>query len=474
MSLFSKPPQKESGPSAFVVSIVIHSIIFGLLFLTVRRVRVIENNAMNRKYQVRLLNVQKTEARLKWFPQKNIAHPGEQAGRRALSPGGRLGHLSTSHVARVSRNFKTAKPSPNTMIQPEVPPDTQVMQQIPIPQAVVWTPGEIVHKRIVPPVPQDPGSIEVIPSLAMPNHELNPADLSLSSTQFVTKAPIPAPGTTSPVNVSGPQPAKQLPETASKDTEQISPARVISMSDLKLDDGTAALPVVNEVAQSDASGSPTPGQAEGHSQSGNDVTDSRQIGTGMGHGAGSGGDIAGGTVIEDGSNAGPGDGVTIDTGKGLPSGDSPTTEHIVLPKNGQYGMVVVGASPEEDYPETEGLWAGRMVYSVYLQTDTAENWILQYALPRAAQNSQINVDRPDPPWPYDMMRPSLGSYNDVVLVHGFVSAAGRFEQLSVAYPPGFIGTSLLLRALRDWEFRPAISEGQPATVEVLLIIPGTE
>jgi hypothetical protein len=31
---------------------------------------------------------------------------------------------------------------------------------------------------------------------------------------------------------------------------------------------------------------------------------------------------------------------------------------------------------------------------------------------------------------------------------------------------------MLLRSLKRWEFRPAMIQGQPAAVEVLLIIPG--
>jgi hypothetical protein len=111
------------------------------------------------------------------------------------------------------------------------------------------------------------------------------------------------------------------------------------------------------------------------------------------------------------------------------------------------------------------------VYTVYLQSDTAQNWILQYSLPRKGANT-ATVNRPDAPWPYDMMRPNLGSYKDVVLVHGFVSAAGRFERLSVAYPEGFAEAALLLRALQQWEFRPAMLQGEAVAVEVLLIVPG--
>ncbi|MGC2163717.1 MAG: hypothetical protein WA634_17550 [Silvibacterium sp.] len=473
ISLFTGPPQRESGPSAFVVSIVLHSVLFSLLLLSVRHVRVVER-LPNRKYTVRLLDVHVTQASVHWFPQKNAVRNGPRAARHAVSAGGKLGTARISRVARISRNFESQKPAPQTMIQPEVPPDQRVLPNIPIPQAVVWTPGKITQRKITTPAPQPTGAIQVKPSLAMPSHELNPAEISLSSTPFATLAPMPAPGTTSPVDVSAQQPAKQIPVTASKDTAEISPARVISLSDMKLESGTAALPVVNEVASSDASGSPSLGEAASVSQTGNDKTDSRQNGTGAGQGAGNAGENADGVAVQDGSNAGSAsdEGFTVYDGSGgnLSSG-STAAEHITLPKNGQYGMVVVGASPQESYPETADLWTGRMVYTVYLQSDTAQNWILQYSRPRSSENKPGDGSRPDPPWAYDMMRPNLSAYKDVVLVHGFVNADGRFERLSVSYPPDFIETDLLLRALKKWEFRPAMNEGQPLTVEILLIIP---
>lgn len=476
ITLFSPPPQRESGPSAFVVSIVLHSCVFALLFASVRQVRVLEQKMPNRKFDVRLLDMRQAQSSLQWFPQQRMTHSGHAAVRHGLSAGGKLGSARVSRVAHVSRNFISPKPAPQTMIQPEVPPDQRVLPKIPIPKAMVWTPGEIAQRKIVTPAPQPPGAIQVKPSLAQPNHEMNPANVTLSSTPFETKAPLPVPGTTSPVNVSGPQPAKQLPQTSSLETTQVSPARVISLSDTNLQNGTAALPVVNEVAPSDSSGSPTAGKTESVSIAGSDDTDSRENGTGAGHGAGNAGDNADGFTVSYGSNTGPSDDnvASIDTGEGpsSSSGTSAAPAHLTKPKDGHYGMVVVGASPEEDYPETADLWTGRLAYTVYLQTETPQSWILQYSLSREVGDDPGNGSQPDPPWPYDMIRPNLSSIKDVILVHGFVNAQGRFEQLSVAYPPGFVETSLLLRALKQWVFRPAMSQGQPATVEILLIIPG--
>ena len=154
------------------------------------------------KYTVRLLNVRETDPLVHWFPANNIVHQGKPSARHAISAGGKLGSSTVSRVARISRNFESQTPSLHTMIQPDAPPDPR-MPDIQIPQVMVWAPGEITRRKIVPPAPQLSGAIQVKPSLQKPNQELNPAEVSLSATPFITEAPLPAPGTTSPVDVQG-------------------------------------------------------------------------------------------------------------------------------------------------------------------------------------------------------------------------------------------------------------------------------
>jgi hypothetical protein len=448
---------------------VLHSCVFAVLLAGMRHVRVVTRQT-DRKYAVRLMNVREAVASLKWSPPKSVAHQAQTAARRAASSSGKAGISAPVQEMRVSQNFETPKPAPQTLIQPEVPPDQRVLPELPIPQATVWTPEEITRKKIVPPTPQPPGAIQVRPSLAKPNHELNPAEVSLSSIPLLTEAPMPVPGTTSPVRIEGPTPAKQLRQTVSPDTEQPSAARVLALSKNKLETGTAALPVVNEIAQADTVGTPVLAEV-GSVSEGNNKEGTGRNGTSSGHGAGAANGNGDGVTVHDGLDGGPGTGYSVAIG-GAEHADAGTgVQHIKLPKNGQYSMVVVGASDSEDYPETADLWSGRLVYTVYLQTDTSQNWILQYSLLHSLGDNGGALVRPDAPWPYDMMRPNLGSNRDDVLVHGFVNAAGRFEQLSIAYPPVFGKAEMLLRELNRWEFRPAMSQGQPATVEVLLIIP---
>ena len=81
------------------------------------------------------------------------------------------------------------------------------------------------------------------------------------------------------------------------------------------------------------------------------------------------------------------------------------------------------------------------------------------------------------PWPYNIVRPNIapGTIDaDALMIHGFVNQAGRFEALSIAFPPEFAQAQFVLNALSQWEFRPATQNGQNIKVEVLLIIPEVE
>lgn len=157
------------------------------------------------------------------------------------------------------------------------------------------------------------------------------------------------------------------------------------------------------------------------------------------------------------------------------SGSQLTVTRITLPKDGQFGAVVVGASLEDQFPEMTRVWAGRLAYTVYLHVGLPKSWILQYSLPIAEAASAAGViSRVDAPWPYNIVRPNLDidpSESEAIMVHGFVNQSGHFEGLKVVFPPQFPETQFVLASLGQWQFRPASRNGQVARVEVLLIIP---
>ena len=48
---------------------------------------------------------------------------------------------------------------------------------------------------------------------------------------------------------------------------------------------------------------------------------------------------------------------------------------------------------------------------------------------------------------------------------------GRFDHLALLFPTKLQNADLLMRALKQWLFRPATRDGTPTEVEILLIIP---
>jgi hypothetical protein len=347
---------------------------------------------------------------------------------------------------------------------------------------MVWSARDITVKKIVTVPQQAVALIAVEPSLAPPNLAQRLADIRLSPTKATTKAPLPAPSTSSPVRVvAAAAPAARPPETASKVAMQVVPTSVISLSDVQLQEGAVALPPVNEVSPTIYKGSLAPGQPDGALDAGHGTTESKLNGARSGKASGNGA----GPVVADGSagqgGVGKGTGVAgaavpLGDGAGLGSGTDSglTVARITLPREGKFGVVVVGSSIADDYPETVGIWSGRLAYTVYLHVGTAKNWVMQYAPPRSQQAATAGkVAHLDAPWPYDILRPSIDpdTNTDTIMVHGFVNTTGQFENLAVVFPNGLAEARFLLHALGQWHFRPAMQNGQATQVEVLLIIP---
>ncbi len=316
--------------------------------------------------------------------------------------------------------------------------------------------------------------------------KLTLADVNIASSLHPAAKPIVTASTTSPVAVHVPQQVQLPPVTTSQSTAQPTPAAILSLSNLRMKEGTATLPPVNESVVVSAQGV-LAGQANEASSSGKDNPSDKhgQGGTSQGP-AGNANDHASGanqgqSAHVDGS--GPGapnnkpEGPAAGTGAGPHSLDdaSHSSTVITLPKDGHFSAVVIGNSLEDQYPEMAGVWNERIAYTVYLHVGLSHSWVLQYSLPRVVDASEGGaIARLEAPWPYNIVRPNLdpGAIDaDALMVHGFVNQSGRFETLTVVFPQAFPQAQFVLAALEKWQFRPAMQDGQSAEVEVLLIIP---
>jgi hypothetical protein len=463
--LFGDPPPMRRGPSGFLISFFLHVFVCGVLLLALRQPYTTDSRSLAQRYSIRIMELRKQEPKIERPVERAILRPDQLPDTHQVAPGG---SPSTAPAPHIPLNFISQKQALQTLVQPDAPTNP-TLPQAPLPQVFVWSSRDITVTKIVQPTPKTEAAITVQPSTDPPNQEVRVADVQISSTAYDTKAPLPAPSKTSPVNVPATQQTQRMSETASKDSGKATPAGVISVSNIQLQDGTATLPMINEVAPAPFSGSLTAGQPKSLSQTGQGKTDGKQNGAGAGQTTGNqtGNAAAGSGSAGGGVNGQPGGEGSVTSG-----GSQPTVVHITLPKDGKFGVVVVGSSLAEDYPETVHLWSGRLAYTVYLHVGVAKSWILQYSLPREAASAG-SAGRPDAPWPYDITRPSIDadSNTDAIMVHGFVNTAGRFEQLAVVFPTELAEAKFLLHALQQWQFRPAMQNAQATPVEVLLIIP---
>ncbi len=461
ISLFADPKPSRRGPSGFLVSMAVHVVVMGSLYLNLKHGVRVQDEASVHRYTVRLLSLWRPEPKVRQ-PVQNHSTQAPQRGAGEVASGGQPS--APSLPLQVADRI----PAPQTLVQPDLPPNMLLPEAVPIPLILMWSPESSTARQIVLPPPQVTIVANVRRDLTAPNHEVELADVKISASAFVTDKPMLLPSTTSPVVVHGTEGVKQVPETTSRPLGAPVPARVLSLSDLHLERGTITLPMVNETAAVGASDAMAPAREVNSVDGGNGNKAGKQ--NGMGPGDTPGNQAGQGAGSDSVAKVGPSIGGSQATDAG--SGAQPTVTRIVMPKDGKFGVVVVGSSMAEEYPETVGLWGSRTAYTVYLHVGSGKSWILQYSLPAAADSG--STARIDAPWPYDMERPGLapGDLNgDAIMVHGFVNASGRFEKLAIVFPVDFSQSKFVLGALQQWQFRAAMQNGLMTAVEVLLIIP---
>jgi hypothetical protein len=468
-TLFAEPPPFKRGPSSVAFSVTLHCLVMVWLYFGLRHVPQVNDQSFVRRFTVRLLKEDIQEPPRKRLPAGGSAGRPSQTSVAHAAPSGGEPTPMPSAIAKLDELRKHSQ----TLIQADVPPDVTLLQEVPVPLVVRWTAENALDKAIVLPQPKVLTAADIRASVTRPNREPTLDQVKISATPFKTQAPTLPPSTTTPISVRGIQPAKEVPETASQSQIQPTQAQVISLSDFRMKDGNATIPFANATPNTTASEHPlTPGQSINGPQNGNGKPGTVPNGSGTGQNVASAGDKPG-----SGNGSGMGlNGADTKGGQGSGSGEGGGSfTHIVLPQDGQFGVVVVGSSLADQYPELVNIWGGRLVYTVYLHVGLGKNWILQYSLlPTAEAAAAGSVTRPDAPWPYDISRPDLAptDYNsDAIMVHGFINLTGRFEKLAIAFPTEFAQAKFVLSALQRWKFRPARQNGQLTPVEVLLIIP---
>lgn len=482
ISLFDQAPPPHQEPYSYLVSVMLHVAVAGLIlygFIFAPRINMKEaaDRYTLRRVDLASEDLDRPQSAPKgMYPGQSGAAKNAAASREAAAAAASLRQQPKLHIAD------------RTVVQPDVPINPVQLKQTPLPSMLLWAETKPNVKLLQAPRPEKMANVNAKPLLTRPTQQLNVSDVPITPTQFTTNKPMPAPSSSTPVEVRGPDLAQRIPHT-SVDIPVDSPSgAVMSIAETRLEKGTLYLPPLNQTAPGNANGAMGTGKSGNAAQNGTGRGDGTMNGSPQSHGTGGGnangaaGNPHGTTANGAGSTgngAGAGKGKTGNTSGGGPGGagqgSEPTFTRLNLPPNGQFGVVVVGSSMTDQFPETATLWGARVIYSVYLRVGLAHNWILQYSLPANADaSSGAATSKVDAPWPFYIVRPDATPEKvnaDAMMIHGFVNTAGKFEMLTVAVPPGFRRAQALLGALDQWKFRPAKHNGAPCKVEVLLIIP---
>ena len=152
------------------------------------------------------------------------------------------------------------------------------------------------------------------------------------------------------------------------------------------------------------------------------------------------------------------------------------------PVNAVFDIVVMQSSADQAFEESAGALTGQPIYTVYLRVGAPREWVLQYCVPKeiapAPQvvGGAVNIGNPTPvkaPFPLVTVLPpaTMLPRTSYIIVHGFVDKSGQLKDLAIIRAPNTRIRELVLNELLKWQFRPAVRDGAPITVEVLLAIP---
>jgi len=330
-----------------------------------------------------------------------------------------------------------------TLIQPLSPPD-QIPIVVPLPSFRVWT-APLLPPDLPKPV-LAPGARSAADANPPPQSATDLDLVHADPVESETKAKLELPPTPPPI--LDPKAIRVFPAEA--------------MSQLKVGDQINVLSLADRPVPPSEKLVIPPGNVVGKA--------GEEAGTGL--------SASRGTSPAPDSKGSSRDGTTA--GAGLASG-APGARVILRPANGKFDAMVIQSSPTDQFPEAKDLLTGRPVYTVYISVGSAKDWALYFCIP--GENRQppgetkivrLGLGIPvQAPYPTRIERPDIErpAYEKYILVHGFVTANGRFENLKMVRPITEEADRAILASLSGWEFRSATRDGVKIAVEFLLSIP---
>ncbi len=155
------------------------------------------------------------------------------------------------------------------------------------------------------------------------------------------------------------------------------------------------------------------------------------------------------------------------------------------PKN-RFAMVVTAGPVGGGGLHIYGVLTGGKVYTIFLPMPK-RNWILQYCVLDGTENTTANQNPrvsvalsfgilpPDAEKRFDFHRPTLSAdqKNSMIVLHGMIDKDGAVENLKVYQGVQKVADQAAMAAFDRWKFKPALKNGKPIAVEILVGIPAS-
>ncbi len=246
ITLFSESRDIGQRSTSFVASVLLHCVAVGLLSFGVMYTPRLNTKAIAERYTVRNIDLETPEQQARRAAHSNVKYPGPR--KPVPAPKAKPGAGKPIPQPPILRQTANAQKGPQTLLQPDLPTQLTLKQEVPVPTMVIWSPKKADVKTVVAPQPEKATAADVKPVPDPPNQEVDLSNISISASAVpAPKLPTP-PSTTSPMAIQAPASVQMAPATVSQPTAQPTPAAIMSLSDLKMAQGTVVLPPVNESA----------------------------------------------------------------------------------------------------------------------------------------------------------------------------------------------------------------------------------
>ncbi len=269
ITLFMEPLPATRRPSAFVVSAALHGALMTAVSLGYFHVPIVRVSYPKERFTVRILKLQDLEESKRAAAEGNSAYypdhrTAAQTPARTPSAGGATAMAQNAPIQAAQHLH-----APQTLIQPDLPRDLLLPKKVPIPQMLLWSAKDTHAEKIVLAPVLNPMAANARPVIEKPNNEQRVADIQLASTPLVKESAFKFASTTSPVVLKAPEQAQQaIPQMAANTREAPAPSRVLSISDLRMVNGSVPVPRANESAHNLNAGALSDVSTSDHTQAG--------------------------------------------------------------------------------------------------------------------------------------------------------------------------------------------------------------